>query len=393
MKPARIPLELCELIIDSIRESPPWPRRLVGSVHDAQGELLLSFRACAIVCSAWLPRARYNLYYRISFRLPSQVELLIRSLDENPSLAAMVRELVLSPGVYIPFAHATLVRRLRHLRTLVYELPASNTASGNWPYPPHYHRLVAQFPLTVLAIRYSYGPLATTAWFEMFRLIWTLRNLESLHLELYHIPDLTDLEVQRLAATRRPGACAQLKTLVIDGNTMRRCTNCLPVGAFGASTERLSLTWRDGRIPTTVLAHVKKMSELQEIYVDERCGPHSRRNRSPTCEHRCHTIVHRPTGLFTTQTDPPHTGLSHDAPLAARGQLLVPGRPARPVPLPDATLLRRRAALICILHESGVVAAFDGLRYLDEEEIPLRVGHALPPRVVTIASRLVVGTA
>ncbi|RPD52572.1 hypothetical protein L227DRAFT_39954 [Lentinus tigrinus ALCF2SS1-6] len=257
MADVRIPLELCELIIDSIRAPPqPWYKRLVGPEHDVHSEMLLHFRACAAVCSAWLPRARRHLYHRIIFKRPSQVELLIRSLTENPFLADIVRELVLSPREYIPFVHATLIKRLRHLHTLVYDLPTLGATKVDWPYPPCYHLLIAQFPLTELAIRYSFGPLASKAWIEMFRLIWSLRSLESLYLELYHAPDLTNVELQRLTAIRRPGACARLKTLVIEGHTMRQCTSCLPVGAFGASVERFSLSWRDGPVPGLISRRV-----------------------------------------------------------------------------------------------------------------------------------------
>ncbi|RPD60718.1 hypothetical protein L227DRAFT_610824 [Lentinus tigrinus ALCF2SS1-6] len=40
------------------------------------------------------------------------------------------------------------------------------------------------------------------------------------------------------------------------------------------------------------------------------------------------------------------------------------------VPLPDATLLRARAAMTIILHESGVIDGLDRLRYLDWDEVP-----------------------
>ena len=210
MSNVRLPLELCELIIDFIREPRLWPKR---SFNDAPSQALSHFLACAVVCSAWLPRARRHLYYRIAFTRQPQVELLIRSIKENPPLADIVREVVLSPREYIPFVHATLIRRLRHLHTLVYELPTLGTNSGEWPYPPSYHLLITQFPLTELAVRYSFGPLAKKAWFEMFRLIWSLRSLESLYLELCHLPDLTDSELQRLTAILRP---TRIKSLVIE---------------------------------------------------------------------------------------------------------------------------------------------------------------------------------
>ncbi|RPD76863.1 hypothetical protein L226DRAFT_352909 [Lentinus tigrinus ALCF2SS1-7] len=267
MADVRIPPELCKLIIDSIRAPQPWYKRLVGPEQDVHGEMLLHFRACAAVCTEWLPRARRHLYHRIVFKRPSQVELLIRSLTDNPSLAELVRELVLSSREYIPFVHPTLINRLHHLHTLVCDLSTLGTTKGDWSYPPRYHLLITRFPLTELAIRYS---LSSKAWIEMFRLIWSLRSLESLYLELYHAPELTDAELRCLTAICRPWACARLKTLVIEGHTMRRCTSCLPVGAFGASVERFSLSWRDGPVPAAVLAQVALWAELHELHVYER---------------------------------------------------------------------------------------------------------------------------
>ncbi|RDX46665.1 hypothetical protein OH76DRAFT_826051 [Lentinus brumalis] len=54
-----------------------------------------------------------------------------------------------------------------------------------------------------------------------------------------------------------------------------------------------------------------------------------------------------------------------------------PDRSIRGVPLPDATLLRGRAAMTMILHESGIIHEFDSLRYEEEEEVPQADGDSL----------------
>lgn len=54
-----------------------------------------------------------------------------------------------------------------------------------------------------------------------------------------------------------------------------------------------------------------------------------------------------------------------------------PDRSIRGVPLPDATLLRGRAAMTMILHESGIIHEFDSLRYEEEEEVPHADGDSL----------------
>ncbi|KAI0706026.1 hypothetical protein C8T65DRAFT_234472 [Cerioporus squamosus] len=101
MQNSRLPIELCELVIDLIPDPQPWwefPRSWFG----ARPETLVKYTS---VCSAWLPRARLVLYHSIRFRTPSQVDLFIRTITENPSLANMVRELVIKPKdgqTYIP---------------------------------------------------------------------------------------------------------------------------------------------------------------------------------------------------------------------------------------------------------------------------------------------------
>ena len=65
MDDSRLPIELCERIIDlggrSARED--------GTVVDYP-----TLRSCALVCCAWLPRARYNLFYRVVLRTAASVE-------------------------------------------------------------------------------------------------------------------------------------------------------------------------------------------------------------------------------------------------------------------------------------------------------------------------------
>ncbi|TFK82229.1 hypothetical protein K466DRAFT_307762 [Polyporus arcularius HHB13444] len=54
----------------------------------------------------------------------------------------------------------------------------------------------------------------------------------------------------------------------------------------------------------------------------------------------------------------------------------APDPALRGVPLPDVALLRARAAMVAILHESAVVQALDGLRYRKGEEIPAADGES-----------------
>lgn len=149
---------------------------------------------------------------------PSQLELFIRTITANPSLADLAYELVVDPeepGAYIPFVRDALFKRLRHLKTLVCGFRPGMT----WAYPPRYHVLVARFPITELAVHFrELRSSFRTVWFETFRLIWSLRHLARLHLDMQSdsAPGLTEVDMQRLRAIRRPWACASLTTLVLD---------------------------------------------------------------------------------------------------------------------------------------------------------------------------------
>ncbi|RDX46047.1 hypothetical protein OH76DRAFT_907690 [Lentinus brumalis] len=181
----------------------------------------------------------------------------------------MVRELVIKPkadGTYIPFVHARLLKPLRYLRLLAYDL--SN--SEQWIYPPRYHSLVAR-DITQLAIHYPAIRSPTTAmWLETFRLVWSLPKLSVLFLDLTRYPDITESGMRHLRAIRRPGACAELKTLVLKGEF---CCNLLPECAFGTSVKQLSLLFHGDRLGPLgsnygpLLAQINHFSSLQELHI------------------------------------------------------------------------------------------------------------------------------
>ncbi|RPD76872.1 hypothetical protein L226DRAFT_611289 [Lentinus tigrinus ALCF2SS1-7] len=267
MENCRLPLELCELVIDNIPRSHPWWEGHGG--YD-----LPSYRVkFTTICSAWLPRALRILYHTPVLTEPQQLELFVHTITRRPPLADMVYELVIDPSdprKYIPFLRHTLVKRLRHLTTLILGFPSRMV----WVYPPRYHLLVAQFPITELAIHYrQFLSSFRTVWFETFRLIWSLRHLRKLHLDMQldTVPDLTDTDVHRLAAIRRPWACANLKTLVLDGWDYH---DLLPEHAFGTAVERLCFQLYGNPISESgvFFTQMSDFSSLQELYVAVKAG-------------------------------------------------------------------------------------------------------------------------
>ncbi|RPD76866.1 hypothetical protein L226DRAFT_569108 [Lentinus tigrinus ALCF2SS1-7] len=264
MQNARLPLELCELIIDSsVEPSRPW-----WDGRDPSPADVSHLRSYTSICTAWLKRARSTLYHTVVLTSTSQIDLFVRSTTENPLLADLVRGIVVlsrgsypNSGTYIPLAREALVRSFRHLSTLVF----SFEGQARWSYPPRYEMLLANFPITELVLLYADATSnCRTLWFETFRLVWSLRHLQTLHLDMGRSSSgLTDSDVQRLKAMQRPWACAELKTLILGGD----CWAFLPEGAFGKSVTRLSLKVTELRFTATLMAQIRPFACLQDICV------------------------------------------------------------------------------------------------------------------------------
>ncbi|KAI0800296.1 hypothetical protein C8Q74DRAFT_403438 [Fomes fomentarius] len=114
MNDSRLPVEICEHIIDS--DNP--------SYYSAR-----KYWCCtALVCSAWLPRSRFNLYSEVELQRSGQARLLLRTLEENSHLAQLVVELDLYNGMeYIPVAQ--LARLLKNCVILdLFYVYSNNTA-------------------------------------------------------------------------------------------------------------------------------------------------------------------------------------------------------------------------------------------------------------------------
>ena len=207
MQDSRLPIELCDMIIDLIPESVPWWETY--RYWNTKPRDLLKYTC---ICYAWLPRARRILYHNVVFTRAAQVSLFVRSISEIPLLADMVYGLVIEPKqreTYIPLVDPTLIRSLPRLKGLYLDFGDEET----WVYPPRYYSLVAKFPITELAIRY---PTGKSMWIERFMLIWSLRHLRVLCLDMELFPDFIDADMLRLnSRVRRPTACAELTTLVL----------------------------------------------------------------------------------------------------------------------------------------------------------------------------------
>lgn len=82
--PPRLPIELCELIIDTLGHD------YTGWAHDADGRALQS---CALVSRAWRPRAQLHLFAHIAVNSFPALERLACALRADPALRAFVHSL------------------------------------------------------------------------------------------------------------------------------------------------------------------------------------------------------------------------------------------------------------------------------------------------------------
>lgn len=209
----RLPLEICELIIDLTADEPPlWTTR----------EEYETFKNCALVCRAWVSRSQWNLFYSTHLDKASQVNQLISLFSANPSLADLVQYVhvghfllqttgygdTFSKDGYIPFATGQLTRALQNARVL-------RLTGLTWPsYPPVYKSLLRQFKSLV---ELQLNSITFGSAGDVIRMAWNCPALHTLVLEYIRITQpASEAECARLQGSRRPQACNQLRRVVLE---------------------------------------------------------------------------------------------------------------------------------------------------------------------------------
>lgn len=179
MLTSRLPIDICENIVDACHESPGgWLRESSYPV----------WIRTAMVCSDWLPRSRFNLFQHIEIRIAAHLDLLFRTLSEKPYVAQLILEVEISPREKecIPFVR--LLHPLILTRCVRVYLHLHHT---NWRALPARYADTSLYPchgwgLTHLSI--TFGSANSTA---ILRFIYTLPLLRMLRLassEPVHIP-------------------------------------------------------------------------------------------------------------------------------------------------------------------------------------------------------------
>ncbi|KAI0717272.1 hypothetical protein C8T65DRAFT_738118 [Cerioporus squamosus] len=168
-----LPIELCERVIDVVGVSD----RNNGTVD------YLTLRACALVCCAWLPRTRYNLFYRVVLRTAIHIKRFLCT-SARTAIGDHVRELELGlprweqpeTGGWAnlkeqPSIAALLYANLTKIETLV-------LSRVQWLYPRKHTRvLMSQFrSVRMLELYYVRFPCPG----DLAQVLWSLPQLAEL---------------------------------------------------------------------------------------------------------------------------------------------------------------------------------------------------------------------
>ncbi|KAI0357804.1 hypothetical protein OH77DRAFT_1302111 [Trametes cingulata] len=120
MENSRFPIEVCERIID----------RCLDFRYNS--DQYVTLKACALTCSAWLPRSRYNMFYKVDLRSRAQCDRYLAAVAEHPERAGWVRVLEIgAKDQYWPLSQLIAP----HLHANCHEL---HLWVSWWNFPPHY---------------------------------------------------------------------------------------------------------------------------------------------------------------------------------------------------------------------------------------------------------------
>ncbi|KAI0793672.1 hypothetical protein C8Q74DRAFT_523330 [Fomes fomentarius] len=179
MHTSRLPIEICEHVIDSCYKNPD-KYRLHGGPYRIWCET-------ALVCYDWLPRTQLNLFRDIEIRSASQLDLLLRTLSDTQHLADLVYGVRFAPceSEYIPFARLLNPQLLKNCIRL-------NLVNIAWKALPPRYADRSLYPWRNLGIVHFAIELEQGCCASVLHFLYTLPLLQELTLtakrETVHIP-------------------------------------------------------------------------------------------------------------------------------------------------------------------------------------------------------------
>ncbi len=190
-----------------------WPvelhERAIDACYDstvAISSLYSTWCACAMTCKDWHPRSRYNLLHEVELWSGVQVDLFLRTITDEPSLADLVFKITVSPRKakdHVPFTRFPIPRLLSRCQELRFDLDAQR-------FPPLYVHSIAHFSqITDLVVTIKGHSTRT-----FLQLVWSLPKLRAVTvrgIETRCGVPASDFYSQRLREMRKPSACRELK--------------------------------------------------------------------------------------------------------------------------------------------------------------------------------------
>ncbi|KAI0353268.1 hypothetical protein OH77DRAFT_644849 [Trametes cingulata] len=247
MEHSKLPIELCERIMDVLSPGPPS----LGSLSIGQHEIELlqaqhalhALSACALTCRAWRPRAQFVLWTHPQFDDDAVVVAFTQVLRSvSPSFGHHVSTLVLCAR---PVGFRSLSRpgdvfllSLPNLRNLC----LSSLRFDYLPVPPH---MRTRLRLCENVTRLQLVNCEFLAIRIMFNIIWSCPDLRSLGIWRCFIPEeSSDDEFARVTqASRHFHACRALTQLQIEIGNRPNIPLHISGGAFGLSLTSLTLIY------------------------------------------------------------------------------------------------------------------------------------------------------
>ena len=255
------PVELQERVIDACYD----PTVAISSLYS-------TWRACAATCKDWHPRSRYNLLHEVELRSGAQVELFLRTITDNPSLAELVFKITVSPRiakVHVPFARFPIPHLLPRCQELRFDLCTQL-------FPPLYVHSIAFFSqITNLVVTIKGHSLRT-----FLQLVWSLPKLRALTIRGIEtkcgVPT-SEFYCQRLQKMRDPSACRELKRVEFSHvGVIHACYGAGTVVTYEAQPNA-AINWPHFPLPSVLGNAIVRLV----LNFPEKLYPHHRERPSP----------------------------------------------------------------------------------------------------------------
>ncbi|KAI0672440.1 hypothetical protein C8Q78DRAFT_751326 [Trametes maxima] len=252
MENSRIPIEICERIIDFLED--------VLVLGDDPAKIA---RTWALTCSNWLPRSCYHIYDTVRLTTREQCVCFLKMVAKYPERAGWVRTLCIDSKEYVPFFKLLAPQFFMNCSRL--------DLIVDWgQYPPYYVDNVL-VPLlkgcaNITSIHMDTGaPLHTITFSEFLHIIRSMPWLQRLKVT-GAAPSLLTLHNLNLRLLEQP-ICGGLDRLLLHHQSW--CSLNMPISSmFGLSIHKLAIGLNHkGSLTDTMSQYLSSLRFLTELEI------------------------------------------------------------------------------------------------------------------------------